>query len=118
GPCGFVLDDKKLRRAAMDYIDHLDYAVHRDWPEFLGKCGKNRLVLLTTKADMPYNRFEFSDGDILLLGRESAGVPEGVRARADARIWIPMNKGVRSLNAGMAAAIVLAEALRQTGNIP
>ena len=114
GPCGFVLDDKKLRRAAMDYIDHLDYTVHSDWAEYLSKVGKNRLILLTTKGATPYTRFEFRDGDILLLGRESAGVPEYVHARADARIVIPMKKEVRSLNVGMAAGIVLSEAIRQT----
>jgi tRNA (cytidine/uridine-2'-O-)-methyltransferase len=118
GPCGFVIDDKKLRRVAMDYIDHLDYTMHRGWPEFLEKMGQNRLILLTTKGAMPYNRFEFRDGDILLLGRESAGVPEDIHARADARIVIPMQKEVRSLNVGMTAAIVLAEALRQTANLP
>jgi tRNA (cytidine/uridine-2'-O-)-methyltransferase len=114
-PCGFVLDDRKLRRAAMDYIEHLSYQRHRSWDEFTGQLGARRLVLLTTKADMPYHRFSFRADDVLLAGRESAGVPEEVHTRADARIIIPMQNGVRSLNVGMAAAIVVSEALRQTG---
>jgi tRNA (cytidine/uridine-2'-O-)-methyltransferase len=117
GPCGFVLDDKKLRRAAMDYVEHLDYTLHQDWPAFLAGIGPRRLILLTTKGAVPYNRFDFRDDDILLLGRESAGVPLDVHERAEARIVIPMQKEVRSLNVGMAGAIVLAEALRQTGGL-
>ncbi len=112
-PCGFVLDDKRLRRAGMDYIDQLDYSRHASWNDFTGQVGRRRLVLLTTRADMPYHQFEFRPDDILLMGRESAGVPDEVHARADARIIIPMQASARSLNVGMAAAIVLSEALRQ-----
>jgi tRNA (cytidine/uridine-2'-O-)-methyltransferase len=112
-PCGFVLDDRRLRRAAMDYLEYLSYARHRSWDEFAAQLGARRLVLLTTKADMPYHRFAFHADDILLAGRESAGVRDEVHARADARIKVPMQTGLRSLNVSMAAAIVLSEALRQ-----
>ena len=113
-PCGFVLDDRRLKRAAMDYLTHLDWTRHASWEEFLSTLGGRRIVLLTTKADMPYHRFAFRPDDILLAGRESAGVPDDVHARADARILVPMQKGVRSLNVATAASIVLGEALRQT----
>jgi len=113
-PCGFVLDDRRLRRAAMDYLAHLDWARHASWDAFLTQLSGRRLVLLTTGAEMPYHRFEFRRDDILLVGRESAGVPEGVHARAEARVIVPMQKGPRSLNVATAAAIVLGEALRQT----
>jgi len=115
-PCGFVLDDKKLKRAAMDYIDHLTYARHRSWAEFRSAVKGKRIVLLTTKAGTAYHRFSFRAGDILLVGRESAGVPPDVHRSVDAEIVIPMQQGVRSLNVGMAAAIVAAEAMRQTGS--
>ena len=112
-PCGFVFDDRKLRRVAMDYIDHLSYHRHRSWADFTGQLNKRRFVLLTTKADMPYHHFVFHPDDVLLVGRESAGVPPDVHESADARITIPMQAGLRSLNVGMAAAIVMSEALRQ-----
>ena len=113
-PCGFVFDDKKLRRAGMDYIDQVDYTLHKSWDDFLKTVESRRLVLLTTKGATPYNKTIFQPDDILLMGRESAGVPEDVHARADARVVIPMQPDARSLNVGMAAAIVLSEALRQT----
>ena len=114
-PCGFVFDDKKLRRAGMDYIDQLDYTLHKSWDDFLQTVGTRRIVLLTTKGATPYVQTEFRPDDILLVGRESAGVPDDVHARANARVLIPMQAGTRSLNVGMAAAIVMGEALRQTG---
>lgn len=113
-PCGFVFDDQKVRRVAMDYIDHLTYQRHRSWDEFIAGVGARRLVLLTTKAAVPYQSFTFQPDDILLVGRESAGVPDDVHNRADARLIIPMQPGMRSLNVAMSAAIVLSEALRQT----
>jgi tRNA (cytidine/uridine-2'-O-)-methyltransferase len=116
-PCGFVLDDRKLRRAGMDYMEYLDYTRHACWEDFLKQSGSRRLVLLTTKAEQAYDRFVFQADDVLLLGRESAGVPFDVHQRADARVLIPMRKPARSLNVGMAAAIVLGEALRQTGGL-
>jgi len=112
-PCGFVLDDRRLKRAAMDYLEHLSYARHRSWDDFAVKLGARRLILLTTKAEMPYHHFSFRADDVLLAGRESAGVPDEVHARAEARIKVPMQKHLRSLNVSMAGAIVLSEALRQ-----
>ena len=117
-PCGFVFDDRKLKRAAMDYIEQLDYRRHASWDEFKQQIAPRRLVLLTTKADMPYHGFTFRADDMLMVGRESAGVPDDVHAAADARIVIPMKAGVRSLNVALSAAIVLSEALRQTNQLP
>lgn len=121
-PCGFPLDDRKLKRAGMDYIPHVALARHPSWDAFKS-WHKNltpspRLVLLTTKVTDPYVDFSFRQDDILVLGRESAGVPEEVHHYADAAITIPMIKPMRSLNVVVAAAIVLAEALRQTGQLP
>lgn len=113
-PCGFVLTDKRLRRAGMDYLDAVDLQRHRSWDTFRARAA-GRLVLLTTAADSPYTDFAFRAHDILLLGRESAGVPENVHAAADARLKIPLRPGQRSLNVAVAAAMVAGEALRQTG---
>jgi tRNA (cytidine/uridine-2'-O-)-methyltransferase len=112
-PCGFPLDDARLRRAAMDYIDHLDYARHRSWTEFAAQIGARRLVLLTTKAAVPYTEYAFQPDDIIMVGRESAGVPDDVHARADGRIVIPLQPPMRSLNVAISAAMALGEALRQ-----
>jgi tRNA (cytidine/uridine-2'-O-)-methyltransferase len=115
-PCGFPFDVAKLRRTAMDYIDHVDYARHRSWDDFIGQIGKKRLVLMTTKAAMPYTDFVFQSDDVIMVGRESAGVPADVHSRADARIVIPILTPLRSLNVAMSAGIALAEALRQVKN--
>jgi tRNA (cytidine/uridine-2'-O-)-methyltransferase len=112
-PCGFVLDDAKLRRAAMDYIDYLDCTRHRSWNDFSDKIGDRRLVLLTTKAAIPYTEHAFRSNDIIMVGRESAGVPDVVHNRADARILIPLNPPLRSLNVAISAAMAIGEALRQ-----
>jgi tRNA (cytidine/uridine-2'-O-)-methyltransferase len=112
-PCGFIWDEAKIRRAGMDYIEHLKLTRHPSWADF---SPSGRLVLLTTKAAQPYTDFRFEASDVLLVGRESAGVPEHVHARADARVLIPMQPGCRSLNVATAAAMVLGEALRQTGH--
>ncbi len=112
-PCGFPLDDTRLRRAAMDYIDHLDYTRHRSWEDFLAQTGTRRLVLLTTKGAVPYADFAYRTDDILMVGRESAGVPDDVHNRADARIVIPLRPPLRSLNVAISAAIALSEAIRQ-----
>jgi len=117
-PCGFILDDKRLKRSAMDYIEHLDYRRHGSWHDFLSQRGERRLVLLTTKATLPYYAHSFRPDDILMVGRESAGVPDEVHDHADVRLLVPMQPGVRSLNVGMAAAIVLGEALRQLKPVP
>ena len=113
-PCGFSFGDRAMRRAGMDYLDRADVTIHASWDAYLS-AAPGRLVLLTTRGDVPYTEFGFAPGDVLLLGRESAGVPEDVHDRADARIAIPMAGGLRSLNVAVAAAMVLGEALRQTG---
>jgi tRNA (cytidine/uridine-2'-O-)-methyltransferase len=116
-PCGFAFDDRRMRRAGMDYLDHVELHRHRSWDAYrTARSGKpGRLVLLTTKAPVPYAEVRFEAADSLLLGRESAGVPEDVHAAADIRIRIPMRPGLRSLNVAMAAAIVAGEAMRQLG---
>ena len=113
-PCGFALDEKKLRRAAMDYINHLNLTRHVDWTQFQGQCNGRRKILLTTKADMPYTDFTFQPNDILIMGRESAGAPDHVHESCDARLLIPMAQNIRSLNIAVSAAMVIGEALRQT----
>ena len=117
-PCGFVLDDRKLRRAVMDYIDHVDMTRHTGWPAFQQAHVGARRVLLTTKAEVFYTGFAFAPGDILLLGSETAGVPAAAHNAAAARIGIPMASGLRSLNLVVAAAMVLGEALRQLDAFP
>lgn len=112
-PCGFVWDDKKLHRVAMDYIDHIDVTRHKDWNSFYAQRGSRRLILLTTKGALPYTDFAFRPDDILMVGRESAGVPDAVHEAADGRIVIPMAQGLRSLNVALSAAMVLGEAVRQ-----
>jgi tRNA (cytidine/uridine-2'-O-)-methyltransferase len=116
-PCGFVFDDRRMRRAGMDYLEHVELQRHRSWEAYqsmrAGKAG--RLILLTTKGAVPHVDVRFEAADSLLLGRESAGVPDEVHAAADLRIRIPMRPGLRSLNVAMAAAIVAGEAMRQLG---
>lgn len=114
-PCGFVLNDRKVKRSGMDYIDHLDKVHHSSWETFLqAKPAKARLVLMTTKAAQPFTHYNFHSDDILIAGRESAGVPDSVHDKADARIYIPMKHGTRSLNVVNATSMILGEALRQT----
>lgn len=119
-PCGFLLDDRHLKRSAMDYRDGLDLTRHLDWDRFEAALSAKggRLVLLTTRASQPYPGFAFAAGDTLLVGSESAGVPDPVHARADARLRVPMAPGLRSLNVAVAASMVLGEALRQTDSFP
>jgi tRNA (cytidine/uridine-2'-O-)-methyltransferase len=116
-PMGFAWDDRRVARAGMDYIDHVALARHADWEAFAAQAS-GRLVLLTTKGATPLHDFAFQADDVLLFGQEGAGVPEHVHARADARVVIPMAPGLRSMNLGVSVAIVLAEALRQTGGWP
>jgi tRNA (cytidine/uridine-2'-O-)-methyltransferase len=116
-PMGFQWDDRRVARAGMDYIDHVAVTRHADWDAFAGQA-RARLVLLTTRGATLLHDFTFAADDILLFGRESAGVPEEVHERADARVVIPMAPPLRSLNLSVSAAIVLAEALRQTGGWP
>lgn len=117
-PFGFLWEDRRLRRAGMDYLDRIEHIRHASWDRFRASRDSGRLVLLTTRAPLPYQRFAFHPDDTLLLGRESSGVPETVHATADARIRIPLRPGMRSLNVALAAAMVLGEALRQTGLLP
>lgn len=114
GPAGFDMSDRNLRRAGLDYLDHVEIARHLSFAAFQA-TRHGRLVLLTTGGDTTYTDFAFAGGDTLLLGRESAGVPTSVHEAADARIKIPMREGLRSLNIAVATAIVLGEAMRQTG---
>lgn len=115
-PAGFDISDRALRRAGMDYLEmvaltrHLDFAAFEAWRRDEGR----RVVLFSTKAALPYTQFRFQDGDILLFGRESAGVPDQVHELADARLLIPMKAG-RSLNVALSAAMAAGEALRQLG---
>lgn len=114
-PCGFVLNDRKLRRAGMDYLDRLDLSRHDSWDAYWGQGRSGRVILLTTKAEQVYTAFEFKPTDTLLMGRETAGVPDAVHDAVDARVRIPIAPEMRSLNVALAAAMVLGEALRQTG---
>jgi tRNA (cytidine/uridine-2'-O-)-methyltransferase len=116
-PAGFDVSDRNFRRAGLDYLDHTDITRHVSWQAFEAWRRNQglRLVLASTKGALPYTDFAFARDDILLLGRESAGVPEEVHGAADARVVVPMREGLRSLNVAVAAAMILGEALRQTG---
>lgn len=114
-PCGFPFSVKALRRSAMDYADIVDISRHDDWEAFLKCHAKPRIVLLTTKARTSLWNFNFKSDDILLVGRESAGVPTTVAEKADETILLPMPGGGRSLNVAMSAGIALSESLRQVG---
>lgn len=119
-PCGFVWSDRHLRRAGMDYLDRASLVRHPSWDRYKDTAAERggRLILLTTRASIAHTEFGFRPDDSLLLGRESAGVPDTVHDAADARIRVPMEPAMRSLNVALAAAIVLGEALRQTGLYP
>ncbi|RAZ78532.1 tRNA (cytidine(34)-2'-O)-methyltransferase [Mesorhizobium atlanticum] len=116
-PAGFPLSDRALKRAGMDYLEMAALSRHADWHAFeeWRKAHARRLVLLTTKATIAYTGFAFAAGDILLFGRESAGVTEEVHQAADARLTIPMRAGARSINVALSVAMVAGEALRQLG---
>lgn len=116
-PLGFAWDDKRVARAAMDYIDHVSVTRHPDWETF-ARQATGRIVLLTTKGATPLHDIAFRRDDILLFGSESRGAPDHVHVRADARVVIPMAPGPRSLNLAVSAGIVVAEGLRQTGGWP
>lgn len=119
-PCGFPLGDKALKRAALDYGPACELVRRASWAAFVDAPEREagRLVLFTTRAAGPLHDFVFAAGDTLLFGRESAGVPDEVHAAAQARVVIPLVAGARSLNVVTAAAIALAEGLRQTGGMP
>ena len=112
-PCGFNLNDKRFERVVMDYLGLCDVIRHTDFKTFLKKYRKSRIVLMTTKAKKIYHKFRFKKNDMLLFGRESAGVPKELHQILKNKIKIPMTKKTRSLNVAMSAAIVTAEALRQ-----
>ncbi len=116
-PAGFDVSDRNLRRAGLDYLDSVDLTRHVDWSAFdaARRAGGQRLVLATTKGAVAHVAFAFQPRDTLLLGRETSGVPDVVHQAADGRVRIPMRDGMRSLNIAVSAAIVLSEALRQTG---
>lgn len=123
-PCGFAFDDKRMRRVGMDYLEHVELKRHTSWVAYLAwrKAAGNapgtlgRLILLSTGAALPYAEAQYGPADSLLVGQESAGVPDMVRNAADLAVRIPMRPGLRSLNVAMAAAIVAGEAIRQTGS--
>jgi tRNA (cytidine/uridine-2'-O-)-methyltransferase len=119
-PTGFDMTDRALRRAGLDYLAHVEIVRRASYSDFEAERRRScsRLVLLTTHAEVSYTSFAFRATDTLLLGRESAGVPEAVHQGADARLRIPMRPGLRSLNIAVAAAMALGEALRQTGGLP
>ena len=119
-PAGFDAADRNLRRAGLDYLERLELRRHVSFAAFDGwrRPAGYRLVLATTRGSIPYPDFAFVPTDILMLGRESAGVPEAVHAVADARVFVPMRPGLRSLNVAVTAAMMVGEALRQTGGFP
>jgi len=114
-PCGFVLDDRRLRRALMDYADLLDLTRHAALGAFLRDRPPGRLVAVETGAPDVHAGFAFRPGDLLMAGSEARGLPEAALAAADAAVRIPMRPGARSLNVAVAASIALGEALRATG---
>uniref|UniRef100_UPI001124D8B5 TrmH family RNA methyltransferase n=1 Tax=Novosphingobium sp. B 225 TaxID=1961849 RepID=UPI001124D8B5 len=117
-PLGFPWDDKRVRRAAMDYIDHVEVARHASFAAFQAQLGTARLVLFTTKAQQSPYDFAFQPDDVLLFGKESAGVPAPVAAACEVHLRLPIRRAVRSMNLAMAAGLALGEALRQTGGLP
>lgn len=122
-PCGFIFSEHALKRSGMDYLDMVSYRRHDSWSEFLTYRAAHpeeygRLVLLTTHASEPYTEFKFMPNDIILMGRESAGVPQEVHEMVDARLLIPMNEKARSINVAVSAVMAVGECLRQTDGFP
>ena len=119
-PAGFDVSDRNFRRAGLDYLDDTDITRHVSWRAFDTSRRERglRLVLATTKAALPYTEVAFHPGDVILFGRESAGVPQEVHEAADLRMRVPMRAGMRSLNVSVSAAMILGEALRQTSSFP
>ena len=122
-PCGFIFNEKAMKRAGMDYLNMASYRRHNSWQDFLNYRQENpkeygRIVLMTTKSNTPYTSFKFQPNDVILMGRESAGVPESVHQLCDARLTIPMNQNARSINVAVSAVMVIGEALRQTNLFP
>ncbi|MBM6582383.1 tRNA (cytidine(34)-2'-O)-methyltransferase [Microvirga sp. BT689] len=119
-PAAFDVSDRNLRRSGMDYLNHAAITRHISWRAFEAwrQESKGRLILATTKAATPYVDFAYRPDDIILVGRESAGVPDEVHHAAQARVVVPMRTGMRSLNVAVTAAMILGEALRQTHSFP
>jgi tRNA (cytidine/uridine-2'-O-)-methyltransferase len=119
-PAGFPTSDRAFRRAGMDYLDRVSIVRHASWTVFdVWRRSKGlRLILFTTAATASYLDHGYWSGDVLMFGRESAGVPDAVHQAADARLLIPMQPGLRSINVAMAAAMALGEAMRQTNGLP
>ncbi len=119
-PCGFPFSDRSLKRAGMDYFEHVDYTRHADWDAFLDTVRDRnaRIILLSSKAEQPHYGFDYRKTDILLFGSEGSGVPLTIHDQCDGRITIPMKAGMRSLNLAVSAGMALGEALRQTGQFP
>lgn len=122
-PCGFLFNEKAIRRAGMDYLDFSNYRRHNSWNDFLDYREQHsqeygRIILLTTHGNKSFVDFDFKPNDIILMGRESAGVPENVHQKADAQLLIPMNPNARSINMAISAAMAITEGLRQTGGFP
>jgi tRNA (cytidine/uridine-2'-O-)-methyltransferase len=117
-PTGFVMTESAFRRAGMDYLDRAALVTEPSWEAFRKATAGRRSVLLTTRASLPYTGFEFRPGDILLMGRESSGVPDHVHETVEARLTIPMRPGLRSLNVALACAMAAGEALRQLRQFP
>jgi len=114
-PCGFTFSKQRLRRSGLDYLEHVDLKLHQSWEDFydLRVRTSGRLLLLTTKSQLAYTSFDYHEQDILLFGRESAGVPNKVHIAVDERLTIPMMRGMRSINVAQSVSMVLGEALRQ-----
>ena len=112
-PCGFNLHDSRFKRVVMDYMGMSRIFRYEDYDDFIKKNKDKRIVLMTTKAKKHYHKFKFKKNDMMLFGRESAGVPESLHKTIKNRIKVPMNKNTRSLNVAMSVAIISAEALRQ-----
>ena len=122
-PCGFLFNEKAMRRAGMDYLEFAKYRRHDSWADFLAYRESHtdeygRLILMTTHGKKSFVDFQFLQNDIILMGRESAGVPESVHNTVDAQLLIPMNPNARSVNMAISAAMAVTEALRQTNGFP
>ena len=113
-PCGFLISDKRFKRVVMDYMNEKEIKFYQSSDDFFKSKKNQRIILMTTKASMPYTKFKFEKNDTILFGRESAGVPEKVHKLAKYRLKIPMINNKRSLNVSSSVAIILAESLKQT----
>jgi tRNA (cytidine/uridine-2'-O-)-methyltransferase len=116
-PCGFIMNDRKMKRSGMDYVDKVQMTRHDSWNSFRNATF-SRIILLSPEAESSYLDFQFQEEDVLLLGKESTGVPDDVRATCNHSVYIPMQTGCRSINVAIAAALVVGEALRQTNQFP